>query len=231
MFVLDSDSNNKFVQLALENTIKLAIELKGILTIQPALSHGIDIIIVGDNDFYSQRATVSVSPAYQTSLVVLIGEVYLQLASMNLPRTWESLNKIKPFANTGVSLPDVHKTGLGSSAALITSLVSALLVHLSVLPASALASVKTGLEIMEQPITQHDVDGRKLAHNLAQYVHCLAQGKIGSGFDVSAAVFGSHMYTRFEPAVLQTLMDGSPVCPTRHKESTEYLEFSRFYHR
>jgi phosphomevalonate kinase len=52
-------------------------------------------------------------------------------------------------------------------------------------------------------------EGTILAHNLAQYVHCSAQGKIGSGFDVSAAVFGSQVYTRFNDAVLKPLMDHS----------------------
>jgi mevalonate kinase len=30
----------------------------------------------------------------------------------------------------------------------------------------------------------------RVAHNLAQLVHAVAQGKIGSGFDVAAAVYG-----------------------------------------
>ncbi|KAF9452402.1 Phosphomevalonate kinase [Macrolepiota fuliginosa MF-IS2] len=176
-------TKNKFVQLAIEKAIKLGIELRGAAAIQQSVSHGVDIAIVGANDFYSQRAT---------------------LTSLDLPRTLDSLKKIKPFNSTGVSLSDVHKTGLGSSAALITSLVSALLVHLAVLPASALSEGE-GTDDNEKP----DIEGRRLAHNLAQYVHCLAQGKVGSGFDVSAAVFGSHLYTRFDPVVLQPIMDDS----------------------
>lgn len=55
---------------------------------------------------------------------------------------------------------------------------------------------------------------RRLAHNLAQYVHCRAQGKVGSGFDVAAAVFGSMIYTRFNPKVLSGLMkDSGPLYP------------------
>ena len=123
-----------------------------------------------------------------------------QLASLSLPRTLASLSKIPPFTPTGVSLSHVHKTGLGSSAALITSLVSALLVHFSSIEKSALAR---GSEAQSE--------GRLLAHNLSQYVHCLAQGKVGSGFDVAAAVFGSHLYTRFGPAVLQGLMGDDDV--------------------
>lgn len=91
----------------------------------------------------------------------------------------------------------MHKTGLGSSAALITSLVTSLLLQLSVI---------TPGDFAEGPS-----QGRNLAHNLAQFVHCLAQGKVGSGFDVSAAAFGSQLYTRFDPARLQPLMEGDAV--------------------
>ncbi|CAK5265768.1 unnamed protein product [Mycena citricolor] len=170
-----NESKNKFVHLALQNILAIASELKGIDHVKRAISSGIDISIVGDNDFYSQRA---------------------QLASRGLPRTLSSLAKIPPFVPTGVALSDVHKTGLGSSAALITSLVSSLLVHLSVISPADLDDTDT--------LSQGR--GRRLAHNLAQYIHCLAQGKVGSGFDVSAAVFGSHIYTRFDPVVLQTAM-------------------------
>lgn len=56
-----------------------------------------------------------------------------------------------------------------------------------------------------------DGPGRRLTHNLAQFVHCLAQGKVGSGFDVSAAVYGSQLYTRFDPKVIEDLMNDDPV--------------------
>ncbi len=49
-------------------------------------------------------------------------------------------------------------------------------------------------------------EGRALAHNAAQFIHCLAQGKVGSGFDVSAAIFGSQLYRRFDPSVIDGLM-------------------------
>ncbi|CDO69242.1 hypothetical protein BN946_scf185042.g144 [Trametes cinnabarina] len=172
-------TKNKFVHLALQRTLALAAELKSVGTLQNTLSSGLDITIVGDNDFYSQR---------------------IQLIARNLPPTLESLSKLPPFASTGVRLPDVHKTGLGSSAALITSLVSALLLHLGVIPSDSFSADAEGGRNTAS-------EGRKLAHNLAQYVHCLAQGKVGSGFDVSAAVFGSQLYTRFDPAVLAPLMN------------------------
>lgn len=126
----------------------------------------------------------------------------IQLASLNLSRTISSLSRIPPFSSQGVQLADVHKTGLGSSAALITSLVTSLLLRVSVIAPSDFA---------EGPSR-----GRNLAHNLAQFVHCLAQGKVGSGFDVSAAVFGSQLYTRFDPARLQPLMEGDAVSLSRY---------------
>lgn len=89
----------------------------------------------------------------------------------------------------------MHKTGLGSSAALTTSLVAALLLHFG-----AIASPSVG-------------EDRLLAHNVAQFVHCLAQGKVGSGFDVASAIYGSHVYTRFDPSVISGLMsDAGVVC-------------------
>lgn len=115
--------------------------------------------------------------------------------------TLENLTKIPPFAPLNVPISQVNKTGLGSSAALITSLTAALLVHFGVIN-------------RESIIGDGDGDSRRLAHNLAQFVHCLAQGKVGSGFDVSAAVFGSQVYTRFDPKVIQPLLDGQ-VIPIR----------------
>lgn len=114
---------------------------------------------------------------------------------------------------TGATLRDVHKTGLGSSAALITSLVSALLFHLHVISQTSLG------EFPDQSLSKEPysgIEGKKLAHNLAQFIHCLAQGKIGSGFDIAAAVFGSQIYTRFNPEVIQAFMEGGTVSACYH---------------
>lgn len=53
-----ASSKNKFVHLALQRSLTLAAELKSVGTLQNTLSYGLDITIVGDNDFYSQRAQV-----------------------------------------------------------------------------------------------------------------------------------------------------------------------------
>jgi phosphomevalonate kinase len=67
----------------------------------------------------------------------------------------------------------VAKTGMGSSAALTTSLVGSLLQFFEVVDLSR----KSDLDLT-------------IVHNVAQLAHSIAQGKIGSGFDVSAAVYG-----------------------------------------
>ena len=156
----------------------------------------------------------------------------------------KSLSELLPFLHTGVHISDVHKTGLGSSAALITSLVSALLLHLELVPSDSFDLARNVHDNAHDEKKDDDDDddnnnnnnnndydkkrkrdtdrsglggsesaspGKRLAHNLAQYVHCLAQGKVGSGFDVSAAAFGSQLYTRFDPSVIQPLMNDDTV--------------------
>ncbi|KNE62598.1 phosphomevalonate kinase [Allomyces macrogynus ATCC 38327] len=142
------------------------------------------ITILADNDFYSQRA---------------------ELDARKLPATSASLRQLPPFVPQSKSVRDVQKTGLGSSAALVTSLVGAVLRYF------------TGTV---EP---------KWAHHVAQWAHCLAQGKIGSGFDVSSAAFGTHRYRRFDPSRVTPLLErglnatgdelvraldpASPTCP------------------
>ncbi|KAI9252638.1 phosphomevalonate kinase [Sporodiniella umbellata] len=157
---LTSD-DNKFVAIALQVTLQLIQDPSEIF------KHGLDIVVVGDNDFYSQR---------------------LQLQTLQLPNTAESLASLEPFCSTQTTLRNVHKTGLGSSAALITSFVAALLLHFKCI----------------ENVTSNE--SKRWIHNTAQFVHCFAQGKIGSGFDVSSAVWGSHRYTRFSPDILKPIM-------------------------
>lgn len=110
------------------------------------------------------------------------------------------------FRDFGVKLQDAHKTGLGSSAALVTALVSALVIHRTMHPDDLIVS-------------------RDKLHNLAQAAHCAAQGKVGSGFDVGAAVFGSCSYRRFSPSVLERVGDvGSPGFEERLFSTVEDLD-------
>lgn len=49
-------------------------------------------------------------------------------------------------------------------------------------------------------------DHLHFAHNVAQVAHCQAQGKIGSGFDVASAFFGSQHYIRFSRDPIDAVM-------------------------
>lgn len=158
---------NPFVALSLLYAVQLALEKLGVARAREALAGGMDIAIAGDNDFYSHR-TDGQAP------------------------TMATLQALAPFHAHNGTLSDVHKTGLGSSAAMTTSLVAALLVHLGVVDVS--------------PTHTLPLASLGLIHNLAQLAHCAAQGKVGSGFDVSASVWGNQVYRRFDPALLQTLM-------------------------
>ncbi|KAL4734194.1 ribosomal protein S5 domain 2-type protein [Aspergillus similis] len=149
----------------------------------------LSITILADNDYYSETAFSKASE-----------------------------RKAGEFVNFGVPLHEAHKTGLGSSAALVTSLVSAMVIHRTMQPDDLGAA-------------------RDKLHNLAQAAHCAAQGKVGSGFDVAAAVYGSCLYRRFSPSILESVGDaGSPGFEERlfkivedadpdHPWDTECLDF------
>ena len=154
--------------MALLYCLHLAVELKGCAEVKRSLSSGLCILIAGDNDFYSQREGDQAMSA-------------------------EALAALDPFKSHPCKLGDAHKTGLGSSAAMTTSLVASLLVHLGVVPS-------------RDANTKLSTWSLGLIHNVAQLVHCAAQGKVGSGFDVSSAVWGSQLYRRFDPNVLQELI-------------------------
>ena len=90
-----------------------------------------------------------------------------------------------PFSKPDEGIADVTKTGLGSSAALTTAVCCALLRHLSVIgPWNGVDETSN-----EQYLA--------LGHIVAQAVHMSAQGKVGSGFDVASAVYGSIVYHTF----------------------------------
>ncbi|KAL1870168.1 phosphomevalonate kinase [Diaporthe australafricana] len=139
------------------------------------------LTILADTDYYSASSSSSSSSSSATAS--------------------PSSNRFVPF---GTTLKDAKKTGLGSSAALVTSLTAALLAHYLHPIHFDLATDK----------------GRTVLHNLAQAAHCRAQGKIGSGFDVAAAVHGSCLYRRFSPSVLDAVpQPGQPHFGTKLQEA------------
>lgn len=112
-------------------------------------------------------------------LTILADESYYSQTSTSASKADQG------FVDFGCKLSEAHKTGLGSSAALVTSLTNALLSYYI---------QSTCLEFAKYNI-----------HNLAQAAHCAAQGKVGSGFDVAAATYGACLYRRFTPAILEAI--------------------------
>ena len=164
-----SEVKNPFVFLTLKYTLLLASSLLGDEQLQQRLKHGLFITLHGDRAFYTAG-----------------GHEQLHTTSgISSQGSSEEDEKIFPVDPNNPS-----KTGLGSSAALVAALVTALLRFIGVL-----ASTEVEEKQNENPLT--------LAHNLAQFIHCAAQGKIGSGFDISSAFWCSHSYTRFSPSLLR----------------------------
>ncbi|CAO2819690.1 unnamed protein product [Amaranthus hypochondriacus] len=185
--VSSSDARNPFVEQALQYIIAAALakfDQDKKHDLQKRLLQGLDITIMGANEFYSYRD---------------------QLEARGLPLTPESLALLPPFSsitfnadnkNGAHCKPEVAKTGLGSSAAMTTAVVAALLHYLNIVNLSEPAQGRH-----QESSCDADLD---LVHMIAQTSHCIAQGKVGSGFDVSCAVYGSQRYVRFSPDVLSS---------------------------
>jgi phosphomevalonate kinase len=101
--------------------------------------------------------------------------------------TRDKLTKLAKHQHFNQKIDFINKTGLGSSACLVTLLTLSLCEHYSLIDTSSTI-------------------GKTIAHNISQLAHSLAQGKIGSGFDISAAMYGSHIYTRFNEQIIGDLL-------------------------
>lgn len=138
--------------------------------------------------------STNIDPA---TITILADDDYYSQTGAKAPGGPEGKSKFNDF---GVPLSEAHKTGLGSSAALVTALTAALLKHY--LPGDS--------------FSLNSEQGRRRLHNLAQAAHCAAQGKVGSGFDVASAVYGSCVYRRFSPSLLQEYNEPGTVGFARH---------------
>jgi len=170
-----------------------------------------------DNDFYSQ--------------IHHLREKGLECIPLNVLDLPPFLPCPKEEGEDGFTKVIVNKTGMGSSAALVTSLVASLLLFFGIIFLPATTEPTITIETDEasdphsvEPTTTHEEEEEgtnneldlQIAHNLAQICHCYAQGKVGSGFDVSSAIYGSHVYTRFSKSILSELLPQS----TGHDSST-----------
>lgn len=136
----------------LEATVEIVAEYLKINDIHSLFN--LEIVIFSDPGFHTQESTT----------------------------TKTSSNGTKLFLYHSKPITEVAKTGLGSSASLVSVVITA---------------------IMSQFNSDFDNDENKnLLHNLAQIAHCKAQKKIGSGFDVATAIYGSIRYRRFKPELI-----------------------------
>ncbi|CAM42162.1 putative phosphomevalonate kinase protein [Leishmania braziliensis MHOM/BR/75/M2904] len=124
------------------------------------------------------------------------GEVWMELLADNdfySQRNYlESQGKDVSVANLRALPPHlplvgaVSKTGLGSSSAMTTSIVACLCYHFNA-----------------------DGCSHEYIHRIAQIAHSITQGKIGSGFDVYTAVYGTCAYRRFPANRVSMMMDSA----------------------
>ncbi|KAH8787507.1 phosphomevalonate kinase-like protein [Hyaloscypha sp. PMI_1271] len=151
-------------------------------------------------------STILPSPHIKPTSITILADNDYYSQPANTPK-----NASHQFIDFGVRLQDAHKTGLGSSAALVTSFTGALLSHY----------------LPESLFSLSFDSGRSILHNLSQASHCAAQGKVGSGFDVATAVYGTCVYRRFSPSILSSLGDpGSSGFATRVKAIVEDTDAS-----
>lgn len=181
-------SGNEFVEKCLSLVFSFCRQSMGYDVFQSAINISsavgncqIGLKLRADNDFYSQIK---------------------ELQKQNLPLLSSSLETLPRFLPCPIDINSkvhVAKTGMGSSAALTTSLVGALLEWFGI--------VNLNNDIL-------NVEHKRIVHNLSQLSHAIAQGKIGSGFDVSAAVYGSQIYTRFSAEGFTSCMENNASSET-----------------
>jgi phosphomevalonate kinase len=199
-----TSTKNKFVETALRYALTYLAYASGPCPPQrykageayaDTLEKGdIQITILADDDYYSST-TPSTEPR--------------DVAILQHPAATAS-DRRKQFKSFNTTLPSAHKTGLGSSAALTTALVGALLEFYLQSSSTDTEDIDSDSTSTEQVYKIYAIRENQI-HNLAQAAHSAAQGKVGSGFDVAAAVYGSCLYRRFSPAVLEHV--GEPDTP------------------
>lgn len=98
--------------------------------------------------------------------------------------------KIKNIPTSGIKI-ETHSDAAFSSG-----------VGKSGLGASAAVTVATTAAVLGcfEPKLSKD---KEIVHKLSQISHSTAQGKVGSGFDVAAATYGSCKYVRFSPEIVK----------------------------
>jgi phosphomevalonate kinase len=140
----------------------------------------------------SASGKISTEVPKELTLMKTAAEVaasYMAALGVNL-KGFRIVTKNDDAFSYSINTGKIVKSGLGSSAAV------------------TVATINTMLKAF-------GVDGKEndSLHKLAQTAHSIATGKVGSGFDIAAATHGSIIYTRYSPAIVQSL----PANYTNHQ--------------
>ncbi|GMM30562.1 phosphomevalonate kinase [Martiniozyma asiatica (nom. inval.)] len=162
--------------------------------------------LINNNDYRLLELENRRNPFVESTIGIILKYAYahhLPIESKNIEITIFSdaeyhsqINSIAKKSNNDsfnflyhkLPITEVSKTGLGSSAGLVTCLTAAF------------------LSCYFKDFNVSNTEWKQKVHNLAQISHCKAQGKIGSGFDVASATFGSIIYKRFSPKLIDDLL-------------------------
>lgn len=204
--VFDGEEPPSFISLAIRVALLAAGEA-GTAAVAEAASLGkrLHLTLRADNDFYSQL------PFLRVAGQAVSAAALKRVPAFQPPPTEDALAEAEAaLAGVAAASPDgrdpaapggaggepaIRKTGLGSSAALTVSLTAAFARALGILPG-------------EDPGSSGPVGalGKAWLMRCGQVSHGLAQGKVGSGFDVSAAVLGTQLYLRVSRDALADAM-------------------------
>ncbi|KAI9665556.1 MAG: phosphomevalonate kinase [Alyxoria varia] len=213
---------NPFVQTALTYALNYTTIVLSSHSQPPSKLKPTSITILADNAYYSaphpsstsdttsHHSNADAKPADDPTP----SQPPYQHAQKPQPKYAQTRTEKDPqrFTNFNIPLSRAHKTGLGSSAALVTSLIAGILSHH--LPTATFTLPQTNepspsTSTPSHPSARKDPStlkrSKEILHNLAQTAHSAAQGKIGSGFDIASAVYGSCTYRRFSPSVLSNI--------------------------
>ena len=147
---------------------------------------------LNQNPFVETALTYALTYIYSiTSAIIQPSSITILADNDYYSTATEDTASGRRFHDFGVPISKAHKTGLGSSAALVTAFTAAVLSYY----------------LPKEVFNLEDDISRRRLHNLAQASHCAAQGKVGSGFDVASAVYGSCLYRRFSPSILSSNLE------------------------
>ena len=149
----------------------------------------LEILSSSEGAIYINSSRFSINTKYIYSPFSIIGQsnVFITEAikvSLYIISLYKEINQ-KDISLTIIADDEFYisgKTGLGSSAALTVSIIKCLLRY-------------------------YQLDNQELLHFVSQVSHFRAQEKIGSGFDISSAVYGSHLFRRIRSELLLSLFD------------------------